>query len=251
VEAVVHAGTAQYPTSCRRSRVVAVSKTRDAGSSGVLFLSPHNDDETLFGAFTLLRERPRVVTVLRSYVQEQRGTGVTYQEREAENAAALEVLGIGEWEQWPFPDSDPPWNEIRERLASLRPDHVFAPAIERGGHAHHSAIGGLAEALWPGKVTPYTTYTTRGRTRRGTEVAWEHEWVLLKLKALSCYRSQILVPGTLTTQHFLGSQAEYYAGNAGPIAGAAYWAVDTAHLLLSALGGAAARTGFGRSSAEP
>lgn len=229
--------------------MVAVSQTRDAGSSGTLFLSPHNDDETLFGAFTLLRERPRVVTVLRSFVQEERGTGVTYQEREAENAAALEVLGIGEWEQWPYPDSDPPWDEVRERFASLQPDRIYAPAVERGGHLHHNAIGELAKAVWPGKVTPYTTYTAWGRTRRGTEVPWKHEWVLLKLRALSCYRSQILVPGTRTTHHFLGPQAEYYAENAGPIAGSAYWAVDASHLVRSALGGAAARLGFGGSSA--
>jgi LmbE family N-acetylglucosaminyl deacetylase len=166
--------------------VVAVSQTRDASPSGAVFLSPHNDDETLFGSFTLLRERPRVITVLRSHVQEQRGTGVTYQEREAENAAALEVLGIAEWEQWTYPDDDPPWSEIRDRLASVPAERVYAPAIERRGHAHHNAIGELANAAWPGKVIHYTTYTTWGRTRRGDEVPWEHEWVLLKLRALSC-----------------------------------------------------------------
>ena len=226
-----------------------MSQTRDAGSPGAVFLSPHNDDETLFGSFTLLRERPRVITVLRSQVQEQRGTGVTYREREAENAAALEVLGITDWEQWTYADDDPPWREIRERLASVQAEHVYAPAVERRGHAHHNAIGELAGAVWPGKVTYYTTYTTWGRTKRGHEVPWEHEWVLLKLRALSCYRSQILVPGTWTTHHFLDAQAEYYAAESSPISSAVYWASDTSHFLRSALAGASARVGFGRSSA--
>jgi hypothetical protein len=42
-----------------------------------VFLSPHHDDETLFGAFTLLRERPLVVIVTDSYVQFNRGDGIT------------------------------------------------------------------------------------------------------------------------------------------------------------------------------
>ena len=179
--------------------------------SRALFLSPHNDDETLFGAFTLLRDRPRVITVLRSFVQEQRGTGVTYQEREAETQAALDVLGSPQWEQWTYSDADPSWPEIRERLASLDADRVYAPAVEQGGHEHHNAVGALADELWPGKVTFYTTYTSRGRSTGPDAVAWEHEWVLLKLRALACYRSQIANPGTRTTAHFLTPQFEYYA----------------------------------------
>ena len=151
----------------------AVSAAREERSaSGAIFLSPHNDDETLFGAFTLLRERPRVVTVLRSYIQEQRGTGVTYREREAETEAALDVLGIADWEQWQYPDSDPPWHAVRERLGSLEAERIYAPAVERGGHRHHNAIGRLADSLWPGRVTFYTTYKRwgRGRTTRGNPV---------------------------------------------------------------------------------
>ena len=228
-----------------------MSGARDETSaSGAIFLSPHNDDETLFGAFTLLRERPRVVTVLRSYVQEQRGTGVTYQQREAETGAALDVLGITDWEQWPYPDTDPPWDEVGGRLGSLEAERIYAPAVERGGHRHHNAIGRLAESLWPGKVTFYTTYTAWGRTKRGRVVPWEHEWVLLKLRALACYRSQIVVPETWTAPHFLDSQVEYYAEGIGAFSSGAYWLTDTAHVARSALSGALSRIGFRRSPAE-
>jgi hypothetical protein len=34
-----------------------------------LLLAPHNDDETLFAAYTCLRERPKVVVILRSFVR--------------------------------------------------------------------------------------------------------------------------------------------------------------------------------------
>ena len=185
--------------------------------SSVVFLSPHNDDETLFGAFTLLRERPRVIVLLRSYVQQERGTGVTYQEREAETSAALEVLGIEDWEQWPYPDAAPPWDEVRDRLASIDADRIYAPAVEQRGHQHHNTIGQIAQMLWPERVTPYTTYTSRGRTTKGQEVPWEHEWVLLKLQALACYRSQIVIPDTRTTSHFLTPQFEYYAVQSRPL----------------------------------
>lgn len=215
-----------------------------SNSRGAIFLSPHNDDETLFGAFTLLREQPRVVTVLRSCVQEQVGTGVTHREREAETEAALAVLGVTKWEQWPYPDSDPPWSDVEKRLASLQAEHIYAPAIERGGHPHHNVIGQLAQALWPRKVTYYTTYTTWGRTKRGCVVPWEYEWALLKLRALSCYRSQIVLPGTWTTQHFLESQIEYYARDVNAITGATYWLVDTARRLRSTLAGTSSHLGI-------
>lgn len=185
---------------------------RSASTSGCVFLAPHNDDETLFGTFTLLREQPRVITLLRGDAQEERGIAVTSSEREAETAAALDVLGVTAWEQWPYSDIDTPWQEVRDRLASLRASHVYAPSVERGGHRHHNAVGAIARMLWPGKVTFYTTYTNRGRTTKGREVPWEHHWVLLKLQALACYRSQIVHPETRTTEHFLSRQLEYYAG---------------------------------------
>ena len=41
-----------------------------------LFISPHNDDETLFGAFTLCREAAdiQVVVVFDGHVQASRGS---------------------------------------------------------------------------------------------------------------------------------------------------------------------------------
>jgi LmbE family N-acetylglucosaminyl deacetylase len=183
-----------------------------------LFLAPHNDDETLFGAFTLLRERPHVVVCLRSIRQELRGTGVTHAERERETENALRVLGVESWEQWTFPDDDPPWVEIGERFVQLASGarRVYAPAYERRGHEHHNRIARLAGRAFPAEtLTPYLTYTAGGRSHSRREVPYEPEWVHLKLRALACYRSQIVVPETWTTLHFVGDQREYYAEQRG------------------------------------
>ena len=60
-----------------------------------LFVSPHNDDAVLFGAFTLLRERPVVLTVFDSYVQVARGFKLAdFSARRNEDVRAVrDVLG--------------------------------------------------------------------------------------------------------------------------------------------------------------
>src|SRR5262245_21395624 len=62
-----------------------------------LFLAPHNDDETLFGAFTLQRERPVVLILYDSYVQVNRGAAWCDAEtrREETRKAARILLGDG------------------------------------------------------------------------------------------------------------------------------------------------------------
>ena len=58
-----------------------------------LFLSPHPDDETLFGAFTLMREKPLVVIITDSYIQQNRGENITPQQRFQESVNAMKILG--------------------------------------------------------------------------------------------------------------------------------------------------------------
>ena len=144
-------------------RIFAKHRTRP----GSVFIAPHNDDETLFGAFTLLRERPHVVVCLRSMVQELRGCGITYRQRERETAAAMRTLGVPSWEQWEIPDSEPDWALLEDRLRSLDAARVFAPAVETGGHEHHNAIAAIAERAFGGRLTAYLTYTEAARSSRG------------------------------------------------------------------------------------
>jgi LmbE family N-acetylglucosaminyl deacetylase len=178
------------------------------GASGV-FLSPHNDDETLFGAYTLLGHRPYVVVCLRSFVEELVwGNGATWQVREAETAGAMDVLGCS-WEQWEFSDLEPDWLALEAELRRLDPDRLWAPAVERDGHPHHNRIGALAAALFPNRVVHYLTYTRGGKSTRGTAVPVEPGWPELKRCALACYQSQHDEPRTQA--HFHRPLDEYYA----------------------------------------
>lgn len=188
----------------------------------MIFLAPHNDDETLFGSFLIQQHQPRVVVCLRSIKQQH----VTFVERELETAAACRELGVG-YEQWDYRDTYPDWERVGARMAALdeqeNPQAVFAPAPAWGlnGHSyfnsditygalHHDFVGHLAlEVFGPDRVVGYTTYTRyEGRTL-GVEVVPTGRQVEGKLRALACYRSQIEDPGC--RPHFLGGLHEYVA----------------------------------------
>lgn len=177
-----------------------------------LFLSPHNDDETLFGAFTLLAHRPKVIVVLRSFRQnELHGFDSSWAERERETDAAMKVLGVT-WNQWGHTDVEPDWERVEADLRDVRLGpgaRVWAPAPEDEGNPQHNEIGEIAARVFPGNVTHYMTYTNgRGRSA-GTPVKYKNEWVAWKLCALSCYASQIRLESTC--HHFMQPLHEFTA----------------------------------------
>lgn len=202
-----------------------------------VLLAPHHDDETLFAAFTIMRERPKVIVVLESHLQEQRGntytTGwgwqprgheetrqqpITNDVRQLETEDAMANLGVitlydtSRLEFWPFRDDAPDWGAIAERIVreTAEADHVYAPATTFEGHEHHNALGEIvAEVIGYSKRTFYTTYvrgTPDVREQGDTEVKPEPWMVAAKLRALACYRSQI----ELWPHHFLADQREFY-----------------------------------------
>lgn len=179
-----------------------------------LFLSPHNDDETLFGAFTLLRERPLVVVVFESVKQER--VGISSGQRERETDAAMKILGC-EWKQMNFLDTEagvPLFEELVRWLAGFKADHdierVYAPAIEEDGHVQHNYVGQAADIVYGRRVTHYMTYANgRGRSEGPHPVVVvDPAWVGLKLRALACYESQIREPST--GHHFCQALHEWY-----------------------------------------
>lgn len=166
-----------------------------------LFIAPHNDDEVLFGTYTLLRYKPDVLVCTLGATQDGVELGM---KRVGETAQALAVLGLKHQLQLPIPDSDPDW-ELFERyltmLSMITPayDHVFAPMVEDGGHDQHNAVGQIARDVFRSSkiLTGYATYRRgSGRTQTKTEVGWEEGWQALKLRAMACYESQIENPHT-------------------------------------------------------
>jgi LmbE family N-acetylglucosaminyl deacetylase len=174
-----------------------------------IFLAPHNDDECLWGGFLLQIHRPRVIVVLRSFLQER--VGIRYEEREAETTAALYVLGCA-YEQWSYRDDDPDWPAIADRVERLANtyDRCFAPAVEDGGHEQHSRVGEIAmRAFGVDRVTRYLTYRRgHGKSTSGCPVEPAAGMVAAKLRALACYETQMR-PETGCLPWFMGDVREY------------------------------------------
>lgn len=178
-----------------------------------IFISPHNDDETLFGAFTILRTLPLVVVVFDSYAQEQRGNPVTWRQRRAETLAACEILGVRAIFLG-FSDADPSITagDVRARLLGALGAYneaVFAPAAEPDGHDQHNLVAAAVDD-GPG-VCRYLTYQREaGKSTSANAVpVLKPEWIGLKLRALACYESQ-WAPRLGCYPHFLRDQTEYY-----------------------------------------
>lgn len=177
--------------------------------TNVYVLEPHHDDAALFSCFNAIREQAAVITVLKSYVQEQRGDGITHAMREYESVQAIMgVLGL-QHVQWEFRDDAPDWAGISLAIAELDASRIYVPAYEQngGGHPHHDRLFQAAHESCDGEVVPYLTYSRAGKSKWGTPVPYEPAWVPLKMRALLCYESQVAHP--LQVEHFLRSYREY------------------------------------------
>jgi len=183
-----------------------------------ILVSPHNDDETLFAAFTLLREGPLVVVVFDSYAQPARGIeGSDSLVRRQESVEACCILGC-QVEFLGFSDAAPPTAEqiratLRLRYAAAK--QIWAPAWEHGGHPQHNLVAEACAGL--PVVDSYLTYHVMGKSVSNRKVPVERaRWVSKKLRALACYESQFDSRcGCLP--HFISrGLEEYYLGSAAP-----------------------------------
>lgn len=165
-------------------------------------LIPHNDDESLFLSYTLIREHPLVLVCLDSFIQPLRGDkGCSAEERRQETINACELLGC------PVAFLGIKDTELTPEILELRLkpfvqdwEKVYAPAIQ-GGNPQHDIVGTVARKIFP-SITRYTTYTkTELWTQGTTEVIPTEEEKTLKTKALNCYKSQLYLPST--RPHFL------------------------------------------------
>lgn len=183
-----------------------------------LFVSPHNDDAVLFGAGTLMRHRPVVLTVLDSYVQPSRGFAACAApiRREEDRAAICGVLGLsilfGGIADNLAPKEMAYW--IRVLFQELAPlEEVWLPAVEADGHDHHNLVGEIGLEVFAGtKINRYLTYTrSGGKSTAGVPVPFSGAMARLKLQALACYRSQLEIDALGCWPHFMRDQTEYLA----------------------------------------
>lgn len=170
-----------------------------------LFVSPHSDDSVLFGAYTLMRDKPLVLTVTSSFIQANRGENVTAQQRIQEDIAAMKILGcpivFGQLRD----DVLDSWgiNNLLSKFNNF--DKIYIPAI-MGGNNQHDLIGQVALKLWP-KAIQYATYAKGEWKSKGKkEILPTKKELILKGKALDCYQSQLNLPATYP--HFEAARKE-------------------------------------------
>lgn len=158
-----------------------------------LFISPHNDDEALFGSFIIQRELPHIVVVTDGARHEKR-YGIAAQTRRMESEAAALIMGA-EVSFLGIPDDEIDPDDLELRLAVLKQgvtiEAVYAPAFYSNGNPDHNVVGQCASRVFGNRVIWYSTYTKEtpkipGRTEI---VPTEHE-LMVKRNALKCYASQ-------------------------------------------------------------
>jgi LmbE family N-acetylglucosaminyl deacetylase len=169
-----------------------------------IFLSPHSDDEVLFGAYSIMREKPLVVIC--THATMQGGNGY---ERAMESYRAMRILGA----QVMFLgiDEDELTEEVlEERLSFIRNDDyyhtLYAPEYEENGNPHHNIVANVAKRLTDEDVKTYKTYTGLESRTEGKEVIPTPEELQKKKEAMSCYQTQINNPNTA---HYFNVTNEY------------------------------------------
>jgi len=156
-----------------------------------LFIAPHDDDQVLFGAFTLIREKPLVAVVTDSWLQWSRDNDITADQRWQETVEAMKILDCAAIRLGIRDDVIEEW-AVKDKLSRFVGfDEVYAPAIQ-DGNPHHDLVGRIAQELFGDKVKRYATYTKDQFFTPGTiEIKPTPEELELKNKALACFITQI------------------------------------------------------------
>jgi LmbE family N-acetylglucosaminyl deacetylase len=165
-----------------------------------VFISPHSDDATLFGAYTILREKPLVVTVTHATMQGDNGN-----ERIVEDYSAMRILGA------PVAflgiDEDELTEEALLEHLKVFPSDTFyyIPEYEDEGNPHHNLINQAVKGLTD-NYAEYKTYSGLKDRTVGIKVIPTDEELELKRQAMQCYRTQIENPNTA---HYFDVLEEY------------------------------------------
>jgi hypothetical protein len=135
----------------------------------VALFAPHNDDEALFAAYTVQRERPRVVVCFPSY-GDYGDAGV----RELESRAAVRELGAGPVEQWQGGDLEAQMRALDELRRPRRSGGAGSSASTRRPSARSSrhARGTTTPRSSPCPASSGTVRTRAGPTSTRRRHAW-------------------------------------------------------------------------------
>ena len=164
-----------------------------------LFLSPHSDDATLFGAYTIMREKPLVITITHSTLQGDNGYDRIMEDYKAMHILGAPICFLGILE-------DKLTEELLyEKLSYFyTKDTVWIPEYE-GGNPQHDMVNKVASLLFP-SVKLYKTYTGLLDRTVGIEVIPTETELETKKLAMQCYKTQI---ENHNTAHYFKNYKEY------------------------------------------
>ena len=155
-----------------------------------ILLAPHNDDEALFCAYTIMREKPLVIIVTDGFNQTIYGVKTDWLERRRESIRAMGILGVSVMFMG-IRDIDLTEDLLYERLKYVTLDVIYAPALQ-GGHWTHDIVSRVARRLFGSNVIYYSTYTKEELFAKGIkEIIPTPEEIKLKNRVLAEYKTQI------------------------------------------------------------
>jgi len=176
-----------------------------------LFLAPHNDDEALYGAFTIQREKPLVIIVTDGARHEKRGLVKADVRRLESFRACSEHLGAP-IDFLRIPDDQLSVESAIAAFKRLELKHkgietVYAPSWYGHGNQDHNVVSVAAGEVWGKRVRFYSTYTAQCVKVEGlNEIIPTESELHVKRQALACYVSQIRINGQYFTAARNGSE---------------------------------------------
>lgn len=160
------------------------------------FFDPHGDDVALFAAYSCLAHpAPHIIV-----------THQTVPDGEIHTAAGILDAAVTV--------SENPALAVESLMELMdEPEIVYAPAVDDSGHAEHNDVGNFAiDYFGRHKVQPYATYAPRGERMRTERMVVPDAWMIgFKLRALSCFRSQIEQKSTFPWFYDLLDMREWLA----------------------------------------
>lgn len=182
-----------------------------------LFISPHNDDEALFGTFTIFRKKPLVVIVTDAARHAKRGLKNIVEIRREESRRGMSVLGV-DVEFLGIPDDALTIDGLVDVLTaiSLKQSelgdpivNVYAPAFYIDGNVDHNVVAQAAAKVFGDRVEYYATYRETDLELKGDiEIEPTPAERRLKELALCQYATQIV----MNRPHFdaVEGKSEYF-----------------------------------------
>lgn len=165
------------------------------------FISPHSDD-IIFATYTILREKPIVVTVTHSTMQGDNGFERVLEDYKASKILNVPIMFLGI-------DEDKLTKEtLEEKLRLLSDDEypeIWIPEYEEDGNPQHNTVNRVAKNIFP-NIKTYKTYSGLEDRTIGKEIIPTKEELEIKKRVMACYKTQIENP---LTNHYFNLTEEY------------------------------------------